>query len=52
MGFPKNVTNPEIQFTYQPKGGPKKLIYVPPTKKYKEFLPTVVRTYVNKEFEE
>lgn len=43
VGYPKNVTNPEIQFTYKSEGGPKKLTYMPPIKKVKEFRSVRIR---------
>jgi len=49
VGFPKNVTCPEIQFTYQSEGGPKKLTYMPPIKKTKEFISKGIKISVNKE---
>lgn len=49
VGFPKNVTNPEILFTHKSVGGPDKLTYMPPIKKHKEFISTMKKTTNNKE---
>lgn len=49
VGFPKNVTNPEILFTHKSVGGPDKLTYMPPIKKHKEFISTIKKTTNNKE---
>lgn len=49
VGFPKNVTTPEIQFTYKSESGPKKLTYMPPIKKMKEFIPKQARVQSRKE---
>ncbi|CAD8175498.1 unnamed protein product [Paramecium octaurelia] len=52
VGFPKNVTNPEILFTHKSQGGPDKLTYMPPIKKHKDFASTMRKTVINKEYEE
>lgn len=49
VGFPKNLTNPEILFTYQSKEGPKKLTYMPPVKKIKEIPLRMPKTQQNKD---